>query len=134
MSIINYLQSKFLKKSLPKQQVDMNVTWHDYIRQTWGHSIDLSNFKGTDQNGVAFQKSFRCNGFGPLFSGRLLDNDIIVVKMASGYVGVFEVWNVKYNRDPRDLWFADAKWLGYPRPNNAQVPMTVIEYYEWQRV
>ncbi len=109
--LIRRVQSKNIKDK--KDVINKSITIHDYTQLMWGHNVFLDNFKGTDQNGKPYQKSFLCSGIGPLFGRRIHNCDRIAVKMASGYIGIIELWNVGYYRDPNDMWNATGKWLGY---------------------
>lgn len=41
------------------------------------------------------------------------DDDIILRSMQSGKTGRYKLSKVEYCRDPQDMWFADAEFVGY---------------------
>lgn len=46
-------------------------------------------------------------------SGQPKIGDVFTTKMISGKIGVFEVINVRWCNDPRNMYFADVKDVGY---------------------
>ena len=44
---------------------------------------------------------------------RPMPGDFIESPMTSGRIGVYIVRSSKYERDPRDMFFADVEWHGY---------------------
>lgn len=132
MSIFERIKKVF--KSSDVQQLESTSKKHkihDYTSLFWGHNIFLDDFKGTDSQGKAYQDSFRCSGIGPIF-GRLDNHDYIAVKMQSGYVGIFEIFDISYCRDPHDQWFANARWIGYPNRGSEHV-VRIHEFAQWLR-
>ncbi len=39
--------------------------------------------------------------------------DVITTKMESGRTGVFEITKVRWCNDPKNMYFADVKYIGY---------------------
>jgi hypothetical protein len=70
---------------------------HDFTHQRWGHAIHDIN------------DSHICAHSTPL----PVEGDVILRKMQSGKVGRFELSNFKTFSDPRDMWSADVKFVGY---------------------
>ena len=104
-----------------KQNHDF-TRFHDYTDQYWGHSIGFSGFQGIDSNGIAYQKEFPVTGFGYGINR----GDKICIEMSSGFIGVIELKNISYCRDPHDLWNATGKWVGYITGNKG--PVRKIEF------
>lgn len=75
---------------------------HDYTDQYWGHAVGL--ILDTKTSGVY---SMMGHGFG------IKDGDALTLKMNSGRIGKFEVSEVEYKSNPRDLWKLEAKFIGY---------------------
>lgn len=75
---------------------------HDYTVQGWGHS--MSQFKPSDQD-----DTLEAMGFG-------LDvqvGDLVLLRMKSGRIGRFEVLDIRYEDNPRDMFWVTIQGVDF---------------------
>jgi hypothetical protein len=76
---------------------------HDYTRQGWGHT--LGSFKWDQvEPGV-----FKVDGFGL----GVQTKDLVRLGMQSGKVARFEVLEIRYESNPKDMFWATIGFIGY---------------------
>lgn len=79
----------------------------DFTNQYWGHAFSTSRKVG------AF--AFYGHGFygSMMFSKKVTDGDFLLLKSSSGKIGKYLVLNVKYERDPNDMFWSYVVCVGY---------------------
>ncbi len=76
---------------------------YDCRKQSWGHTCRIDN--DTGENGSVFC----CHGH---LHPPVSDGDEVVVEFGRGSM-VLRFFDVKNERDPRDMYFAKVKTIGY---------------------
>jgi hypothetical protein len=71
---------------------------HDYSTREWGRSYSIL---GTEDEGL----QLRLTGWGRGISA----DDYIIIKNGDGTTR-YKIDNIKYERDPADMWFAEASF------------------------
>lgn len=88
-------------KSLSMSEKRKSPKTHNYVTQGWGwalHEITLGN------DGLYSLMGHGLN---------IMKGDYLLLKMESGKIAKFEVMEIKYYRDPVDMWRGKIKGIDY---------------------
>lgn len=83
---------------------------HDFTRAGWGRALHDMGFAGKVPG------SQRIGGHS---SPRPEEGDVVLRRMTSGGIGRYRLSNLDLCLDPRDMWFADAEFVGYKEEEEA---------------
>lgn len=108
----------FLKKNKrPKEGYfkSKNQKIFDFTSNTWGHALNIDKMEPNTQYCMISQEptycnESRCHGFS---EPRVSNYDLALITMKSGKTAVVQFFNVENCNDPRDMFFATARILGY---------------------
>ena len=105
--LIEKIKQLFTSKSNSKLNPKRNI-WNFDGHNSWGNSIKFAN---NTRGPEGFYT--RIYGFISYPYPSIEDGDELRVQMQSGKTVAALIYNVEYCRDPRDMFFADVKPLGY---------------------
>lgn len=91
---------------------------HDFRTGGWGHTIGPLYDKERVQKRLFRKPIVTQYTQAPCALGLgVKDGDEILLRMESGKDGVFRCENVRYDRDPQDMFSVDLHFIGYAAPN-----------------
>jgi len=75
---------------------------HDYYtRRMWGHDYTVRAVAG---------HRLRVAGWGP-YDHKIVSGDYLCLEGPTKKVAIYKVTSIEYERDPPDMWFADAEYV-----------------------